>query len=164
MPSLIEKVRRSTFYVLPAQAVCLTTPCGAGLADRGAFRLFAIEGGQRREELLHVSGSNEAPCFSILDQLGYGGNPGRKAGEFLALGFHEHVGEAIAVATFGDAARQHKNVGLAVGGQDNPLRLGAAPFDSPAQSKAAGPCLEVAEAFAAADVDKPPIEIIRELP
>ena len=67
-------------------------------------------------------GAHEQPRDAVLDQLRDAGHVGSDARQALALRFHQHVGQAVAVAVARHARRQHEHIGGAIAREH--VRLG----------------------------------------
>ena len=82
--------------------------------------------------------------------------------QLLALRFHQHVGQAVAIAIPGDAAGQHEDVGVAVGLEHRLLRRRSLPADVFRDLQGLGQALQVVEQRPAADVMEAPVHLFRQ--
>ena len=102
----------------------------AGGGEPGAADRIADQRGERGGQSARIAGRHENAGRAVLDQLGNSRQPGRDAGETLALRLHQHVRQPVAVAVAADLGGEHEQIGLAVGGEHVRLRPRAAPFDA----------------------------------
>ncbi len=74
----------------------------------------------------------------------------------------EDVGQAVAVAIGGDAARESEDIRLAIGGEHRLLGLGAPPVDAPSDAELRGPALQLRQQRPAADMGEAPGKAARQ--
>ena len=107
-----------------------------------------------------VAGRDQQPLAPVGDELRHAGEARGEERQRLRGGFHDHVGQAVAVAVVALLAGQHEAVRLAHRGDHRVLRLPAAPRDAVREAEALAPAaLQRVAQFAGADVDEPPVQV-----
>ena len=99
-------------------------------------------------------------AFLIAQKLQYAWDRGRDAGQALAARFHQHIWHAIAIAVPGRAARQNKQIGLAIEPEHLILRTGSKPGDAIAYCEGSCQPLKGGELTAAPDMNEAPVKIL----